>query len=136
MRTVVFCETLGRMAVRFRPRVKRVYDDSDPDDGHRVLVDRLWPRGLRKDAAAVDTWLRDVAPSKDLRQWYGHDPVRFEEFAERYRAELEDEARAAALARLRELAAAGPVTLLTSVRDVRYAHTAVLVDVLAEADEG
>lgn len=111
-------------------KVKRVYDDPEPDDGHRVLVDRLWPRGLRKDAAAVDTWLREVAPSDDLRRWYRHDPERFEEFAARYRAELTDEARAAALARLRELAAEGPVTLLTAVRDARYAHTAVLVDLL------
>ncbi len=121
------------MAARSRPRVKRVYEDPAPEDGHRVLVDRLWPRGLRKDAAAFDTWLRDVAPSDDLRRWYGHDPQRYEEFAERYRAELTDDDRAAALERLRELAAAGPVTLLTAVRDTRYAHTAVLVDLLAES---
>lgn len=121
------------MAARSRPKVKRVYEDPDPDDGHRVLVDRMWPRGLRKDAAAVDTWLRDVAPSTDLRRWYGHDPQRYDEFAERYRAELGDADRAAALERLRELADAGPVTLLTAVRDTRYAHTAVLADVIVES---
>lgn len=132
MRSAVSSETLGRMAARSRPRVKRVYEDPGPDDGHRVLVDRMWPRGLRKDAAAVDTWLRDVAPSHELRRWYGHDPERYGEFAERYRTELADADRSAALERLRKLASAGPVTLLTSVRDTRYAHTAVLVDVLAE----
>ncbi len=111
-------------------RVKRVYDEPDPSDGQRVLVDRLWPRGLSKDAVAVDEWLRDVAPSDDLRRWYRHDPARFAEFADRYRAELADAAHLGALQRLREYAEAGPVTLLTAVRDLAYAHTAVLVDLI------
>lgn len=112
--------------------VKRVYDDPSPADGKRVLVDRLWPRGLRKENAAIDLWLRDVAPSPELRRWYSHDPARFGEFAERYRAELTDTARAAALAELREYVSTGPVTLLTAVRDLRYAHSAVLAGILAE----
>ncbi|HEU4542782.1 MAG TPA: DUF488 family protein [Jiangellaceae bacterium] len=112
--------------------VKRVYDDREPGDGHRVLVDRLWPRGLRKDDAAVDVWLRDVAPSDELRRWYNHDPARFGEFADRYRAELADPTRTAALAQLRELDDAGPVTLLTATRDVAHAHATVLAGVLAE----
>ena len=113
--------------------VKRVYDDPDPADGQRVLVDRLWPRGLRKDGAAVDVWLRDVAPSDELRQWFGHDPARFDEFAGRYRAELADTRRSAALAQLREYVDTGPVTLLTATRDVAHAHAGVLADLLAES---
>lgn len=112
--------------------VKRVYDDPDPADGQRVLVDRLWPRGLRKEDAAIDARLPDVAPSHELRRWYGHEPARFDEFAERYRAELADGEAAAALSELREKVSAGPVTLLTSVRDLSYAHTAVLAEILAE----
>lgn len=108
--------------------VKRVYDDPDPDDGARLLVDGLWPRGLRKDQVAMDEWLRDIAPSTELRRWYGHQAGKFPEFAQRYRAELRDPARAAALGRLRDYLAAGPVTLLTATRDhdLPHAHTAVL----------
>jgi uncharacterized protein YeaO (DUF488 family) len=111
-------------------RVKRIYDEPDPSDGTRVLVDRLWPRGLRKDAAALHDWLREVAPSDDLRRWYGHDPARFAEFAVRYRAELTDPAHTDAVARLREYVRAGPITLLTASRDLTHAHTAVLAEVI------
>ena len=113
-------------------RVKRVYDDPHPSDGRRVLVDRLWPRGLSKNLANIDAWMPDVAPSHELRRWYGHDPGRFAEFADRYRAELADLTHAAAVAQLREHADAGPITLLTAVRDLVHAHTAILADVLAE----
>jgi uncharacterized protein YeaO (DUF488 family) len=85
-------------------RVRRVYDKPDPRGGTRVLVDRLWPRGLTKAKAALDEWCKDVAPSDELRKWYSHDPDRFEGFGRRYRAELNDPRRAAALAHLRELA--------------------------------
>jgi uncharacterized protein YeaO (DUF488 family) len=111
-------------------RVKRVYDEPDAADGRRVLVDRLWPRGLRKDGAALHDWLREVAPSDDLRRWYGHDPARFAEFATRYRAELADAAHAGAVTRLREHARGGPVTLLTASRDLAHAHTAVLAELI------
>jgi uncharacterized protein YeaO (DUF488 family) len=110
--------------------VKRVYDDAEESDGRRVLVDRVWPRGLRKDRAAVAEWLRDVAPSTELRRWYGHDPERFAEFARRYRAELAGPVQSDALARLRRYAE-GTLTLVTAVRDLDHAHTAVLADVLA-----
>ncbi|NYV78827.1 DUF488 domain-containing protein, partial [Streptomyces sp. UH6] len=103
----------------------RVYDDS-AEDGARVLVDRLWPRGLSKDAAHLDAWLRDVAPSNELRRWYGHDPARYEEFRTRYLAELEDDAHREAAERLRALADEGPVVLLTATRDPGISHTAVL----------
>jgi uncharacterized protein YeaO (DUF488 family) len=111
-------------------RVRRVYDDPSPDDGARVLVDRIWPRGLRKDAARLDDWAKDVAPSSGLRTWYGHDPARFEEFRRRYAAELAGDAQHAALDRLRALMAAGPVTLLTATRDIERSQAAVLAQIL------
>ncbi|MFC0543529.1 DUF488 domain-containing protein [Kutzneria chonburiensis] len=112
-------------------RVARVYDDPSADDGTRVLVDRLWPRGLRKELAHLDSWCRSVSPSTELRVWYGHDPDRFEEFAQRYRAELDDPDRQAALRGLVELA--GTVTLLTATAAVEISHAAVLADVLRAA---
>jgi uncharacterized protein YeaO (DUF488 family) len=111
-------------------RVRRVREQRDPDDGTRVLVDRLWPRGLAKADADQDRWLRDVAPSTELRRWFGHDPDRFAEFARRYRAELGAEPAASALAELRATATAGPLTLLTATHDVDTSHARVLADVL------
>jgi uncharacterized protein YeaO (DUF488 family) len=111
-------------------RVARAYDPPGPDDGARVLVDRLWPRGLAKDAAALDHWCRDIAPSTELRKWYGHDSDRFAEFAERYRAELDDPDRAAALAALRRLRRTKPLTLLTATKALDISHAAILADVL------
>jgi uncharacterized protein YeaO (DUF488 family) len=111
-------------------RVRRVREQRDPDDGTRVLVDRLWPRGLAKADADHDRWLRDVAPSTELRRWFGHDPDRFAEFARRYRAELGAEPAASALAELRATAIAGPLTLLTATHDVDTSHARVLADVL------
>ena len=78
-------------------RVRRVYDEPEPEDGTRVLVDRIWPRGLTKDKARLDQWFKQVAPSTELRKWYSHDPERFEEFGRRYREELKDAERAPAL---------------------------------------
>ncbi len=111
-------------------QVKRVYDAPGADDGSRVLVDRVWPHGLRKQDAKLDHWIRAVAPSTELRRWYGHDPDRFEEFARRYEAELTAPEPAAALDRLRELARAGPVTLLTATRDPSRSQAAVLARLL------
>lgn len=113
-------------------RVRRIYDPVDPYDGVRVLVDRVWPRGLRRDAAHLDEWCRRVAPSAELRRWYGHDPDRFAEFARRYRDELGDPERAAALAHLRELAHGRRLTLLTATRDVAISQAAVLAELLAQ----
>ena len=114
-------------------RVRRVYDPPDPADGHRVLVDRLWPRGLAKSAAAVDEWLRAVAPSDELRRWYGHEVGKFAEFRDRYLAELGTPERAEALAHLRELADPGPLTLLTATKDVEHSQAAVLAERLVRA---
>ena len=111
--------------------VSRVYD-SRAGVGTRVLVDRIWPRGLRKDEAHLDEWCKDVAPSTELRRWYGHDPEHVEEFARRYRAELSQRLPAAAIEHLREVAETGPVILLTATKSVNISHAAVLADLLRE----
>jgi len=111
-------------------RVRRVYDPPGPADEHRVLVDRLWPRGLAKSAAALDEWLRAVAPSDELRRWYGHEVGKFAEFRDRYLAELGTVERAEALAHLRELAGTGPLALLTATKDVEHSQAAVLAELL------
>jgi uncharacterized protein YeaO (DUF488 family) len=108
-------------------RARRVYEPAELSDGRRVLVDRLWPRGLSKERARLDEWLKAVAPSDELRRWYGHEPARFAEFTRRYEAELEDPERAEALSHLREEARSGPVTLLTATRDLERSEAAVLV---------
>jgi uncharacterized protein YeaO (DUF488 family) len=115
-------------------RVRRVYDQPEAADGARVLVDRIWPRGLRKDAVRLDDWAKDVSPSSELRTWYGHDPARFDEFRQRYLGELTGSSQQAALGRLRALAAAGrPLTLLTATRDVDHSQAAVLARLLRQA---
>src|SRR5580693_4553069 len=111
-------------AAQPRIQVRRVYDQSEAADGARVLVDRIWPRGISKDAAGLEEWAKDVAPSTELRRWYGHDPDRFEEFRRRYLAELDQPEPRAAVSRLRALAARGPVTLLTATRDLSLSQAA------------
>jgi uncharacterized protein YeaO (DUF488 family) len=105
---------------------RRIYEDPSPTDGTRVLVDRLWPRGVSKEEAHLDEWLKDVAPSTELREWYHHDPERFAEFRRRYVAELSDPAHEPAVRRLHELAAHGKVTLLTATKDADHSEAAVL----------
>jgi uncharacterized protein YeaO (DUF488 family) len=112
-------------------RVARIYEPPADHDGTWVLVDRLWPRGLRKDGAPQDVWCKEVAPSNELRHWYGHDPALFGEFTARYQAELADPARAAALGRLRELGREGPLTLLTATKTPEISHAAVLAGLLS-----
>jgi uncharacterized protein YeaO (DUF488 family) len=112
-------------------RVARVYEN-DIHRGNRVLVDRLWPRGIRKADAAIDEWLRDVAPSTELRRWYGHDVARFSEFARRYRAELRGPPASTAVDHLLDLARAHAVTLVTATRDVEHSGARVLEAHLAE----
>jgi uncharacterized protein YeaO (DUF488 family) len=111
-------------------RVRRVYDEPSSEDGTRVLVDRVWPRGLRKDAARLDEWAKDVAPSTDLRTWYQHDPAKFTEFRRRYAAELAEPGPRDALTRLRSEAASGPLTLLTATKELDLSQAAVLADLL------
>ncbi len=111
-------------------RVRRVYDKPEPGDGTRVLVDRIWPRGLTKANAALDEWCKNVAPSDDLRKWYSHDPDRFAEFGRRFQRELKDPQRAEALTHLRELAKDPPLTLLTATRQPEISEAAVLAGLL------
>jgi uncharacterized protein YeaO (DUF488 family) len=115
------------MSAESRIRTARVYDDIGPDDGQRVLVDRLWPRGIRKDDPRVGIWRKDVAPSKELREWYHHQPERFDEFASRYEAEL---AGNPALEELRKLTSRGVVTLVTATRDLNGSYAVVLAKLL------
>jgi uncharacterized protein YeaO (DUF488 family) len=124
--------TVRRQTVGGKPdvRVRRVYDEPEPEDGTRVLVDRIWPRGLTKDKARLDQWFKQVAPSTDLRKWYSHDPERFEEFGRRYREELKDAERAQALQHLRELARSGTLTLLTATKHAEISEAAVLADLI------
>jgi uncharacterized protein YeaO (DUF488 family) len=112
-------------------RARRVYEPAEPSDGRRVLVDRLWPRGLSKDRARLDEWLKAVAPSDQLRRWYGHEPAKFAEFRRRYEAELSEPDRAEALRHLREEARSGPVTLLTATKDLEHSEAAVLAQLLS-----
>lgn len=114
--------------VMARIRLKRIYDPPAREDGHRVLVERLWPRGLSKDRAALDAWLKDVAPSDGLRRWYGHVPDRWPEFRQRYRVELAG--RRDLVDRLLAQAAKGPVTLLFAARDGERNSAVVLKSVL------
>jgi uncharacterized protein YeaO (DUF488 family) len=110
-------------------KLKRVYERAAPGDGTRVLVDRLWPRGLTKRAANVDLWLKDVAPSVPLRKWFGHRPDRWKEFAVRYRKELHK--HKAALNELRKLAKKGRITLVYAAADTVHTHAQVLYKFLA-----
>ncbi|GAA1302254.1 DUF488 family protein [Streptomyces sanglieri] len=112
-------------------RVRRVYEPKEDADGTRVLVDRLWPRGESKEKAAIDKWLKDITPSNELRDWYHEDrtATRYDEFVDRYRAELADPVHAAAVHELVELVReGGPVTLITAVKDVPHSHVPVIVD--------
>jgi uncharacterized protein YeaO (DUF488 family) len=119
------------MSARRRIGVARVYDAPDHDDGQRVLVDRLWPRGVRKDDPRVGRWMPKVAASTELRKWYSHDRARFDDFAARYEAELATGEGAAALAELRDVLRTGPVTLVTASRELELSHLAVLVRLLS-----
>ena len=113
-----------------RVKVRRAYEEPDSGDGIRVLVDRIWPRGLTKAEAALDEWCKHVAPSDELRKWYGHDPGRFEEFGRRYRLELQDPTQAEALAHLYSLATDRQLTLLTATRQPEISEAAVLATLL------
>lgn len=111
-------------------RLQRAYDDPTPDDGHRVLVDRVWPRGRTRDQLRLDAWARDLGPSTELRKWFGHDPARWSEFQARYRTELAGPDHARALDALAERACRGPVTLVFGARDTEHNQAVVIADEL------
>jgi uncharacterized protein YeaO (DUF488 family) len=115
-------------------RMKRAYDAPAPSDGRRILVERLWPRGLSKEKAAVDVWLKDVAPSTELRRWFGHDPERWDEFRRRYREELLR--RPEDVARLRREIEAGPVTFVYGSRDTVHNAATVLKEFVEDESAG
>jgi uncharacterized protein YeaO (DUF488 family) len=116
-------------------QVGRIYDPPTEHDGVRVLVDRIWPRGMSKAHAQLDEWCRDVAPSSGLRRWYGHDPTRFAEFRRRYRVELTAGEQLDALRHLAGLVAHRPVTLLTGSKDLSISLAVVLAELLTEGGE-
>jgi uncharacterized protein YeaO (DUF488 family) len=126
-----FCpeNTMTQAAAKLDVRLKRAYLPPSAEDGIRVLVDRLWPRGVRKTDAAIDRWLKEIAPSTELRRWFGHDPSRWEGFRRRYRAELSQ--NATLLNELRVVARKGPLTLVYAARDEVHNEAVVLRDVLA-----
>jgi uncharacterized protein YeaO (DUF488 family) len=131
----IWAETAGTVAAQMSRRVKvgvaRVYDHTDRADAHAVLVDRLWPRGVAKRDAPFQVWMKDVAPSTELRRWYGHAPERFDEFAKRYRQELRQGPSHEALGQLRQLATGETeLVLVTATRDIDHSAAAVLRDVL------
>ena len=136
-RSLAMRPDIHRAAQRVRPRgarcavgLKRAYEQPAPADGMRVLVDRLWPRGLSKEQLAIDFWLKDAAPSDALRRWYGHEPRRWKSFSAKYRAELAR--RTDPLRLLDELRRRGRVTLLYGARDTARNHAVVLREVLEE----
>jgi uncharacterized protein YeaO (DUF488 family) len=109
-------------------RTKRIYEPPSHADGYRVLIDGIWPRGISRERAAVDQWVRELAPSEQLRRWYGHEPDRFEEFARRYRTELGDQREG--LSDLRRRSRSSVVTLVFAARDAEHSNASVLGDVL------
>jgi len=119
---------MSRKIAADRVRLKRAYEPPASEDGARILIDRLWPRGVKKANAAIDEWMKEIAPSTELRKWFGHDTKRWPEFRRRYRLEIQE--HPAEFRRLRELARNGPVTLVYSAHDVAHNDAVVLKDLL------
>ncbi|MGE5620595.1 MAG: DUF488 domain-containing protein [Sphingomonadaceae bacterium] len=115
-----------------RVRIKRAYEPPAPDDGYRVLIDRLWPRGVKKEDLALDAWLKQLAPSTELRRWFGHDPAKWAEFQRLYRQELSTPEAERLLAELRERARRGWVTLLYAAKDEEHNDAVVLRQLLEQ----
>jgi uncharacterized protein YeaO (DUF488 family) len=111
-------------------RIKRIYEPASRGDGKRILVDRLWPRGISKDRAAVDEWIREIAPSSELRKWFGHDPSKWDQFKKKYRKELLKNRNL--ILRLKEDSRNGPVTLLYSAKDPEHNNAVALKEVMDE----
>ncbi len=112
-------------------KMKRVYEPPAREDGRRILIDRLWPRGIKKEDAKIDEWIKEIAPSTELRKWFSHDPVKWPEFRRRYRKELED--MSDVVTRLTEKAKIGTITLLFAAKDTVHVNAAVLKEVIEQA---
>ena len=111
---------------------KRIYEAPDPLDGYRVLVDRIWPRGMTREAASIDEWLKEIGPSTELRNWFAHRTERWAAFVQRYRVELSNAGQLILLKQLSDIADRQPLTLLYSARDVSHNQAVVVADVLRE----
>lgn len=109
-------------------RIKRIYEDPSKEDGHRILIDRIWPRGVSKKDAKLDDWVKDIAPTSELRKWFGHDPKKFDEFAKKYRKELDDKPEE--LDEIRKKSKDQTVTLLYGAKDTEHNQAVVLLSVL------
>ncbi len=109
-------------------KIKRIYDPASPDDGKRIYIDRLWPRGMKKEEVKIDEWLKEISPSDSLRKWFGHDPSKYPEFKKRYRKELEKHSEI--LERIRKEGKKEIVTLLFSAKDVEHNNATVMRDIL------
>ncbi|MDA9408098.1 hypothetical protein XH80_15525 [Bradyrhizobium sp. CCBAU 45384] len=123
---------MSRKTAADRIRIKRAYEPATSEDGTRVLIDRLWPRGVKKTNAAIDEWLKAIAPSTQLRKWFGHAPERWPEFRRRYRSEIQQ--HPAEFERLRELAQDGPITLVYAAHDDAHNDAVVLRDLLLKGN--
>jgi uncharacterized protein YeaO (DUF488 family) len=115
-------------------KIKRVYDEVSPDDGERILVDRLWPRGIRKDEAKIDEWIKDIAPGNELRKWFAHDPSKWREFKKRYAEELKGQSNRIEL--LIKKAKRGNITLIFSARDTEHNNAVVLSELISKRQRG
>jgi len=111
-------------------KLKRVYEPAAPDDGKRILIDRLWPRGIRKEEGKIDEWLRDIAPSTELRKWFGHDPAKWQEFRSRYKKELKDKSEL--VEKLRAEAKKRTITLVFAAKDTVHVNAVVLKEVIEQ----
>ncbi|NNE77205.1 MAG: DUF488 domain-containing protein [Pricia sp.] len=111
-------------------RIKRIYEDPSNNDGYRILVDRIWPRSISKEDAQLDNWLKELAPSDELRKWFDHDPKKFDEFAKRYRKELDD--KDSDLNEIKEKAKSQSVTLLYGAKDTEHNQAVVLLEILED----
>ena len=113
-------------------KIKRAYDEVSPDDGERILVDRLWPRGIKKDEARIDTWIKEIAPSDELRKWFAHDPAKWQEFRKKYREELKEQSNLIEL--LKNKATRGNITLIFSARDTEHNNAVVLSELISKRE--
>ncbi len=116
-------------------KIKRAYEERDSSDGKRILIDRLWPRGLSKAEAGIDEWLKDLAPSTELRKWFGHDPEKWHEFRRRYSEELKDPGKKVLLEKVARMAGQGNVTLVYSAKDTEHSDVKVLQEIIQKMTE-
>lgn|SRR5512143_1682931 len=114
-------------------KIKRIYDPVSKDDGKRILVDRLWPRGVKKEKAAIDEWLKDIAPSDELRKWFSHDPEKWQEFKKRYKKELSDSDKVDLVKKLKAEAKKGTITFLFAAKDTEHDNAMVLKEVISKS---